>query len=155
MSKTGTRREQWLAILKLCGGRATIKDCAQMAIRKKWFPELRRSAELKAFQRDAKRNFNLFDDEGSPSAIAYQEVILDDNGEEISVDTWVQSDLCSLEEWVFTVRSRMGGQRSDAKKTLKIVGWGVRQWPRTAKQAFRRIEQEFGFSLEDVAGDTA
>jgi len=150
--KTQTRREQWVAVLAKCGGRATSKDLALMAIKLGLFEDLRSGAELKALQADARKYMNDLDDEDSPAAIRREEYVLDDDGQEVKVESWIQVDICQQSDWEFTMRTRMGGVRGDAKKTQKIRDWGFDKWGNTAKRAFAKIEGEFGFVLDDVAG---
>lgn len=128
-----------------------MKDLAAMAIRLNLFPELREKAELRALQADARKHFNEFDDEGNPGAVAFQELVLDEEGNEVRVDSWIQTDMCELEHWEFNIRAKFRGTRDDAKKIRKLARWGMRQF-KGAKKAFAKIQDEFGFALDDVAG---
>ncbi len=153
MSKTTTRREEWTKVLSQCGGKATSKDGAIMAIQMGLFTDLRGRAEIKALQADMRKHLSSMDEEGSPVALACEWFVLGDDGVDVTVTGWVQVDLCTLGDWVFSVRERMKGIRGDAKKAVKLAHWGLRRWGNKATKEFRAIEREFDFDLFEVAGE--
>lgn len=146
--------EFWVSVLNRCGGLASAKEIALMAIEmdSEEIQGLKEGATLRACQQSARQHLNQQDKDGRPASLRREVYRLDDDGQRVSMMVFIQTDMASQHDWEFTLSTRMDGMRGDGKKARKLADWGIIRWPETATRALEKIEREFGFSLNDVAG---
>jgi len=153
VKRVETRKDKWISLHRALGGGTTTEEMARAALSRHLFPELEERASLSMLAADWRKNANIQGEDGHLGAYRRVEYTLDDVGNQIEVERWIQRDLIDIHDWEFAVRDRMKGMQRDGTKLKRLRGAGLRDWPEEAPTLIKEIEAEFGFGIDDVAGE--